>query len=263
MNVDNAYAPVELVLPRQLGLLRPVDLRAVPRRRRSSRASWSCSSAARRVAWAALGARRRDVARARAVVLAVELRRARRRDRRRARRALAPARAPAARRSRPRRSRVVTLGVPQMRHRILGKAGLVARDERPLEARLERRQARRRTTRVVGVGAGGFKRGYANLTGLKGKEPKAAASHDDADHGRGRDGPARARAARLAGRRRRSSLPFRRTRSRPRRPRPPRLRTSLDRDRRAQPLLQRALRGPALLGAARARRRVARSGSRA
>jgi hypothetical protein len=31
---------------------------------------------------------------------------------------------------------------------------------------------------VIGVGAGGFKRGYADLTGLKGKEPKAAASHD-------------------------------------------------------------------------------------
>jgi hypothetical protein len=31
---------------------------------------------------------------------------------------------------------------------------------------------------VVGVGVGGFRRHYASLTGLKGKEPKKAASHD-------------------------------------------------------------------------------------
>jgi O-Antigen ligase len=31
---------------------------------------------------------------------------------------------------------------------------------------------------VVGVGAGGFRRAYADRVGLKGKEPKAAASHD-------------------------------------------------------------------------------------
>jgi hypothetical protein len=30
---------------------------------------------------------------------------------------------------------------------------------------------------VIGVGVGGFRRAYADLTGLKGKEPKAAASH--------------------------------------------------------------------------------------
>jgi O-antigen ligase len=30
---------------------------------------------------------------------------------------------------------------------------------------------------VLGVGVGGFKRGYADLAHLKGKEPKAAASH--------------------------------------------------------------------------------------
>ena len=33
VKVDNVYAPGRLVLPRQLGLLRPVDLRALPRRR--------------------------------------------------------------------------------------------------------------------------------------------------------------------------------------------------------------------------------------
>ena len=30
---------------------------------------------------------------------------------------------------------------------------------------------------VLGVGVGGFRRAYADLTHLKGKEPKAAASH--------------------------------------------------------------------------------------
>jgi len=30
---------------------------------------------------------------------------------------------------------------------------------------------------VLGVGIGGFKRAYADATGLKGREPKAAASH--------------------------------------------------------------------------------------
>lgn len=72
---------------------------------------------------------------------------------------------------------VVTLGVPQVRHRLVGEAGfshatggrskLVSKG---VELALHHP--------VVGVGAGGFKRGYANLTGLKGKEPKAAASHD-------------------------------------------------------------------------------------
>lgn len=72
---------------------------------------------------------------------------------------------------------VVTLGVPQVRHRLVGEAGfshatggrskLVSKG---VELALHHP--------VVGVGAGGFKRGYANLTGLKGREPKAAASHD-------------------------------------------------------------------------------------
>jgi O-antigen ligase len=72
---------------------------------------------------------------------------------------------------------LVTIGVPQVRHRLVGKAGfshatggrskLVSKG---IELALDHP--------VVGVGAGGFKRGYADLTGLKGKEPKAAASHD-------------------------------------------------------------------------------------
>ena len=50
------------------------------------------------------------------------------------------------------------------------------RHERSFEARLEGREARGAPP-VVGVGVGGFRRAYADLAHLKGKEPKAAASH--------------------------------------------------------------------------------------
>jgi O-antigen ligase len=72
---------------------------------------------------------------------------------------------------------LVTIGVPQIRHRMLGKAGLSS-------ATSGRSTLASNGIKLVvhhpvfGVGAGGFKRGYANQTGLKGKEPKAAASHD-------------------------------------------------------------------------------------
>lgn len=72
---------------------------------------------------------------------------------------------------------VVSLGVPQARHRILGKAGfshatggrskLVSNG---VEVALHHP--------LIGVGTGGFRRAYAKQTHLKGKEPKAAASHD-------------------------------------------------------------------------------------
>jgi O-antigen ligase len=72
---------------------------------------------------------------------------------------------------------VVTVGVPQIRHRLVGEAGLSNATggrsklvSKGIQLALDHP--------VVGVGAGGFKRGYADLTGLKGKEPKAAASHD-------------------------------------------------------------------------------------
>jgi O-antigen ligase len=75
----------------------------------------------------------------------------------------------------------VTLGVPQVRHRLLGKAGLshITSGRSNLVSngvKLALHHA------LIGVGAGGFKCAYANLTHLhgcrQGKEPQAAASHD-------------------------------------------------------------------------------------
>jgi hypothetical protein len=48
--------------------------------------------------------------------------------------------------------------------------------ERPSRARRQRAQDRRRPS-GLGVGTGSFKRAYAEKTGLKGEEPKKAASH--------------------------------------------------------------------------------------
>jgi O-antigen ligase len=72
---------------------------------------------------------------------------------------------------------VVSLGVPQVRHRLLGKAGLssatggrsklVSNGFKLVEHHP-----------LIGVGAGGFKLSYARISGIPGKEPKAAASHD-------------------------------------------------------------------------------------
>jgi hypothetical protein len=71
----------------------------------------------------------------------------------------------------------VSFGVPQARHRILGKAGfshatggrskLVSNG---VKVALDHP--------VIGVGTGGFRHAYAKRTHLKGKEPQAAASHD-------------------------------------------------------------------------------------
>jgi hypothetical protein len=73
---------------------------------------------------------------------------------------------------------VVSLGVPQARHRILGKAGLRhATGGRSSLVRNGLRVALHHP--VIGVGTGGFEGAYAKITHLKrSKEPKAAASHD-------------------------------------------------------------------------------------
>jgi O-antigen ligase len=75
---------------------------------------------------------------------------------------------------------VVAIGslvVPQVRHRVLGRAtSSRATDGRSKLVSNGIRLALHHP--VGGVGTGGFKRGYANLTHLKGKNPKAAASHD-------------------------------------------------------------------------------------
>jgi len=72
---------------------------------------------------------------------------------------------------------VVTVGVPQIRHRIVGKSGLSSASGG--RSKLVSNGLKLvRDHPVIGVGAGGFKLSYANLIGLHGKEPKAAASHD-------------------------------------------------------------------------------------
>ena len=146
-------------------------------------------------AWAAGAVAVGDVGRPRALVLAVELRRARRgivvalvvlwR-----RRAVVPLLVAAAR-ARPRDGRRPA-GAPPA-----GRQGrLLARDRRPLEARLERGQARGAPS-VFGVGAGGFKRGYANLTGLRARSRRPPPRTTRRSRSRRRRAP-RARAPRLA-----------------------------------------------------------------
>jgi O-antigen ligase len=72
-----------------------------------------------------------------------------------------------------------TLGVPQVRHRMLGHAGLshITSGRSKLVSNGVKLAVHHP---LIGVGAGGFKRGYAELTHLKGNEPRAAASHDSA-----------------------------------------------------------------------------------
>jgi putative inorganic carbon (hco3(-)) transporter len=76
-----------------------------------------------------------------------------------------------------------TLGVPQVRHRMLGKAGLshITSNRSTLVTNGLKLALHHP---LIGVGVGGFKCGYVNLTTpkgcQKGKEPKAAASHDSA-----------------------------------------------------------------------------------
>ncbi len=168
------------------------------------------------------------------------------RDRRRPHRALAAAGGRAAR-GRPR-------GTARRHVRRAADAPPRARQGRPVamrrrtfEARLARRPAGARPPR-------GRRRHRRVRAGLReGDPPEGQASEGgrlahDADHGRRRDGPPGLRALLLADRRR----PRRPVPAEPRhdrhRARPAGLRTSLDRDQRAQPVLQRPLRGPALLG---------------
>ena len=94
--VDNAYAPSSWFYRVNSRLLRPVDLRPLPRRR-DPRGPRRRALRARPSPWAALVVARHHVGRPRAVVLAVELRRARRRRLSRSDRALAAARGRAAR----------------------------------------------------------------------------------------------------------------------------------------------------------------------
>ena len=70
---------------------------------------------------------------------------------------------------------LVTLGVPQLRHRVLGKAGDLARDGRPLLARLNGLKIVEHHP-LVGVGAaqGGYAEG---TTGRRGASRRRRASH--------------------------------------------------------------------------------------
>jgi hypothetical protein len=72
---------------------------------------------------------------------------------------------------------VVSAGVPQVRHRLVGRAGFssVTSGRSKLVSNGFKLALHHP---VLGVGAGGFKLSYAALAGIPGKEPKAAASHD-------------------------------------------------------------------------------------
>jgi O-antigen ligase len=72
---------------------------------------------------------------------------------------------------------VVGLGVPQVRHRLLGKAG-ISHASGGRSTLVSNGIKLWYHHPIVGVGAGGFKHAYAKLAHLKGPEPKAAASHD-------------------------------------------------------------------------------------
>ena len=103
---------------------------------------------------------------------------------------------------------------------------------------------------VLGVGTGGFKRAYADMTGLEGRDPKKAASHSTPVTVAAETGvPGLVLLAWLAF----ASLAtaFRSSRPVGCRRRCTRRGAYAWRDRRAQPLLQRALRGPDDVGAAR------------
>jgi putative inorganic carbon (HCO3(-)) transporter len=71
---------------------------------------------------------------------------------------------------------VVTFGVPQARHRIFGHQGL-SHATSGRSKLVSNGIALARDHPLIGVGTGGFRRAYADRTGLKGKNPKAAASH--------------------------------------------------------------------------------------
>ena len=70
---------------------------------------------------------------------------------------------------------LVVVASPQLRHRIQGKTSSSLTSGRSTLATRGFKLAVHHP--VLGVGVGGFKRAYADANGLKGKEPKAAASH--------------------------------------------------------------------------------------
>ena len=99
----------------------------------------------------------------------------------------------------------IAFATPQVRTKLLdeSRAGPERGHERPGRAGLERAQDRRDHP-VLGVGTGGFKRAYADRTGLQGTRSEEGRLALDARHGRRRDGDPGARAAGLARRSRRS-----------------------------------------------------------
>jgi O-antigen ligase len=73
---------------------------------------------------------------------------------------------------------VGALAVPNVRHDVFGN-GRGLNSATGGRGKLVRKGIRLAVNHpVVGVGVGGFKRSYAELTHLKGREPKAAASHN-------------------------------------------------------------------------------------
>jgi putative inorganic carbon (hco3(-)) transporter len=67
---------------------------------------------------------------------------------------------------------------PQIRHRITGKTTSSLSNVTSGRSTLVSRGVKLALHHpLIGVGVGGFKRAYADLAGLKGREPKAAASH--------------------------------------------------------------------------------------
>ena len=164
-----------LVLPRQLGLLRPVDLRALPRRRdprepgrralRRGDPLWRIAAVLTiGITWAGLAA----------VVLAVELRRADRRDRASAASSSGGGARPAARRRAARGGARRRLAVsPAVRHRASlshvtsGRSTLVTKGVKvAVHHPVDRASASAASAAPT-----------ADLAHLRGKEPKAAASH--------------------------------------------------------------------------------------
>jgi O-antigen ligase len=73
---------------------------------------------------------------------------------------------------------LVVVASPQLRHRIQGKTSSSLSHITSGRSTLARNGIKLAVHNpVFGVGVGGFKRAYADETGLKGREPKAAASH--------------------------------------------------------------------------------------
>jgi O-antigen ligase len=76
---------------------------------------------------------------------------------------------------------VVALGTPHIRHSLLRESGSGLNKASSGRAKLVTQGIRIAVYHPVqGVGVGGFKRAYADRVGLKGKEPKKAASHNTA-----------------------------------------------------------------------------------